>query len=105
VEQIKLLVHIIGILLVVLVPSYKELLLKVWYGVGQRILGVKQTSVGGNIAGHFSSAGCRPLNLDGRRLAHALTLVIELNPLGIPIEGGLVNSLQQFGHGGVELDS
>jgi len=111
-EQIELLVHIIGIFLVVLVPSYKKLLLEVRYGVGQCILGAEQTSVGGNIAGHFSSTGCRPLHLDGRQLAHAilnrffwLTPVIELNPLGIPIKGGLVDSLQQCGHGGTELIS
>jgi hypothetical protein len=37
------------------------------------------------------SAGCRPLDLDGRWLAHAildrvlqLTPVIELDPLGLP---------------------
>ena len=70
-KQIELLVHLIEILLAVLVPSYKKLLLEVQYGVGQCILGAKQTSVGGNIAGHFSSAGCSPLNLDGRQLAHA----------------------------------
>jgi hypothetical protein len=34
-----------------------------------------------------------------------LTLVVELDPLGIPIKGGLVNSLQQFSHGGAELVS
>ena len=111
VEQIKLLVHKDRILLVVLVPLYKKLHLKVRYGVGC-ILEAKQTSVGGNIAGHFSFAGCRPLDLDGWRLAHAilnqvfwLTLFIELNPLGIPVKGGLIDSLHQFGHGGMELDS
>ena len=111
-EQIELLVHVVGILLVILVPSYKELLLEIMYGVGQCILGTEQTSVGGDIAGHFSSAGCRPLDLDGRWLAHAildrvfqLTPVIELNPLGIPIKGRVINSLQQFCHGGMELIS
>jgi hypothetical protein len=34
-----------------------------------------------------------------------LTPAIERDPLGIPIKGGLVNSLQQFSHGGVELVS
>ena len=46
-------------------PLYKELLLEIRYGVGQRILRAKQTSVGGDIAGHVLSAGCRPLDLDG----------------------------------------
>ena len=99
VEQIELLVHV-GILLVILVPSHKELLLEIRYGVGQHILGAKQTSVRGDIAGHLSSPGCRPLDLDGQWLAHAilewvfwLTPIIELYPLGIPIKGGLINSL------------
>jgi hypothetical protein len=111
-EQIKLLVYVVGILLVIIVPSYKELLLKIWYDVGQRILGAKQTSVRGDIAGHFSSTWCRPLDLDGRWLAHVIldwvflsTPVVELDPLGIPIKGELVNSLQQFTHGGAELVS
>ncbi len=34
-KQIKLLVCVLGIILVVLVPSYKELLLEVRYGIGQ----------------------------------------------------------------------
>ena len=49
-EQIKLLVHVVGILLVILVPSYKELLLKIRYRVGQHILVAEQTSVRGDIA-------------------------------------------------------
>jgi hypothetical protein len=71
-EHIELLVHVVGILLVILVPSYKELLLEVLYGVGQCILRAKETSVRGDIAGHFSSAGCRPLDFDGRWLAYAI---------------------------------
>ena len=44
-EQIKLLVHVFGIFLVILIPSKsnEKLLLKIGYGVGQRILGAKQT--------------------------------------------------------------
>ena len=34
-DQIELLVHVAGILLVILIPLYKELLLEVQYGVGQ----------------------------------------------------------------------
>ncbi len=57
-EQIKLLVHGVSPLFVIFVPSHEEFLLEIWYGVGQCILGAEQTSVGGNIAGHCSSAGC-----------------------------------------------
>ena len=34
-----------------------------------------------------------------------LTPFVEINPLGIPVKGGLIHTLQQFGHGSVELDS
>jgi hypothetical protein len=56
----KLLFHIVGIVFMYLVPSYEELLVEVWFGVGQFIFRAEQPSVGGYIAGHISSAGCGP---------------------------------------------
>ena len=79
-------------------PSNEQLLLKVRYGVGQRILGAKQPFVGGNLTQHFTSVGGRPQYLDGQWLAHAIldrvlwqTLVVEIDPFWIPVDGRLVN--------------
>ena len=71
----------------ILIPLNEKLLLKIRYGVGQRILRAKQTFVGGNLALHFASVGGGPQYLDGWWLAHAilnwvlwLTLLVELDP-------------------------
>ena len=50
VEQIELLVHVFGIFLMIFIPSNEKYLLKIGYGVGQCILGAKQTFVRGNLA-------------------------------------------------------
>ena len=59
-KEVELLVHVLRVIFMILSPSYQELCFEVWYGVGQCIFGAKPPFVGGNIAGHFSSAGRRP---------------------------------------------
>jgi len=60
VKKVKLLVHLLRVIFMTLFLSHQEHCFEVQYGVSQHVFVAEQPFVGGNFAGHFLSAGCRP---------------------------------------------